>query len=113
MYVGRDFDVANPTECEVYSIDFGNGLQSGESINVASITMTVFQGLDSNPSSHLSGSPAISLSGTVVSQRRIGGSGAPGGNLLAGVTYTITYTVTTNLTNVITLYSRIPCRSIN
>jgi hypothetical protein len=111
MYVGRDFDPANPTEGEVYSMDFGNTLQSGESINVASITMTVFQGVDSNPS-HLSGSPVISPSGTVVSQR-IGGSAAPGGSLLAGVTYTISYTVTTNLTDAITLYSRIPCRAIN
>jgi beta-glucosidase-like glycosyl hydrolase len=73
MYVGRDFDVANPTESEVYSLDFRNGLQSGESIAVASTTMTVFQAVDPNPSSHLSGSPAISLSGTVVSQRIVYG----------------------------------------
>jgi hypothetical protein len=112
MYVGRDFDPTNPTESEVYSMDFGNTLQTGESINVASITMAVFQGVDSNPSSHLSGSPVISPSGTVVSQR-IGGSAAPDGNLLAGVTYTISYTVTTNLTDAITLYSRIPCRAID
>lgn len=110
MYVGRDFDPANPTESQVYSMDFTNDLQSGEAINTAAIALTVFQGTDSNPSLHLAGNPSIS--GAVVSQR-VGGSGAPGGNLVAGVTYTIAYTITTTLTNTLTLYSRIACRAIN
>lgn len=110
-YVGRDFDPANPTESEVYSLDFVNELDPGEVINsVSSVTMTVFQGTDANPTSHLAGGPAIN--GTIVSQR-VGGPSAPGGNLIAGVTYTIAYTVSTSFTNLITLYSRIACRAIN
>jgi hypothetical protein len=110
-YVGRDFDPAHPTESEVFSLDFVNVLQSGETIkSVSSVSLTVFQGTDVDPASHLSGSPNIF--GTIVSQR-IGGAGAPGGGLIVGVTYTIAYTVFTSLRNIITLYSRIPCRAIN
>ena len=108
MYAGRDFDRANPTENEVYSLDFVNDLQSGETINsVISASLQVFQGVDTSPNSHLSGNPSIS--GTIVSQL-IGGALAPGGNLLAGVTYTIIATVNTSLNNFITLYSRVACR---
>jgi hypothetical protein len=65
MYVGRDFDPANPTESEVFSLDFVNTLQLGETINsVTSIDLTVFQGVDANPNSHLTGNPIVS--GTVV-----------------------------------------------
>jgi hypothetical protein len=103
-YVGRDFDPANPTESEVFSLDFVNTLQSGETINSATIALTEFQGMDPNPNSHLAGNPHIS--GTVVSQR-VGG-------LVAGVTYSFSITVNTSppLSNVITLFSRIPCRPV-
>lgn len=110
MYVGRDFDPANPTESEVYSLDFVNELSTGETISlVTSVTMTVFRGTDPNPGGHLSGAPSVL--GTVVSQR-VGGALAPGGNLLSDVTYTIAFTITTSLSNVLTLFSRIPCRPI-
>jgi hypothetical protein len=105
MYVGRDFDPANPTESEVFSLDFVYTLQSGETINsVTSIDLTVFQGMDANPNSHLTGNPIVS--GKVVSQR-VGG-------LVAGVTYTFSITVNTSppLSNVITLFSRIACRPV-
>jgi hypothetical protein len=60
MYVGRDFDPANPTESKVYSLDFVYTLQSGETINsVTSIDLTVFQGMDANPNSHLTGNPSV------------------------------------------------------
>jgi hypothetical protein len=111
MYVGRDFDPTDPTESEIYSMDFANQLQTGEAINsVSAVDLAVFQGTDASPSSHLSGSPNIS--GAIVSQR-VGGPGAAGGNLVAGVTYTISYTVATSFTNILTLYSRIACRAIN
>lgn len=110
MYVGRDFDPVNATESETFSLDFVNDLDTGETISSASVTLTVFQGTDMNPSSHLAGSPVIS--GTKVSQR-IGGPAAPGGNLTAGVTYILAFTVSTSLTNARTLYSRIPCLAIN
>jgi hypothetical protein len=111
MYVGRDFDVANPSESEIFSFDFVNELGSGETISsVSSITLAVFQGTDNNPNGHLSG--GSSISGTTVSQR-IGGSGAPAGNMIAGVTYTFQITINTSLANILTLYSRIPCRAVN
>jgi hypothetical protein len=110
MYVGRDFDPANPTESKVYSLDFVNRLGTGETISsVTAVTLTVFQGVDSNPGAHLSCS--ASVRGTVVSQR-LGGGLAPGGNLLSGVTYTISMTVTTSHSNVVTLFSRISCRPV-
>jgi hypothetical protein len=110
MYVGRDFDPANPTESEVYSLDFVNELGGSEAVSsVTSVGLTVFQGTDSNPGGHLNG--GSSILGSVVSQR-VGGAGAPTGNLLAGVTYTLSFTVTTSLSNIVTLFSRIPCRPV-
>ncbi len=103
MYVGRDFDPANPTEDEIYSLDFVNELSTGETLtSVYSVTFTVFQGTDADPSSHLSGS--ASIVGTVVSQRVA--------YLTSGVTYTLAFTVLTSLNNYITLFSRIACRPV-
>ncbi len=103
MYVGRDFDPANSTESEVYSLDFVNELATSESLlSVSSVGFTVFQGADADPSSHLSGSPSIS--GTIVSQRLI--------TLTSGVTYTLSFTVLTNQSNTITLFSRVACRPV-
>ncbi len=100
MYVGRDFDPANTTESEIFSIDFTNELSTGETIlSVSSTTLTVFQGTDADPSSHLSGSSSVS--GAIVSQRVA--------NLTTGVTYTLAFTVLTTLSNTITLFSRIAC----
>ncbi len=103
MYVGRDFDPANSTENEVYSLDFVNELASGEALlSITSIGFTVFQGTDADPTSHLSGTPSIS--GTIVSQRISG--------LTSGVTYTLSMTVLTTQTNTITLFSRVACRPV-
>ncbi len=100
MYVGRDFDPANSTESEVYSLDFVNDLASGETLSsVSSVGLTVFQGTDASPSSHLSGSSSIS--GTVVSQRLA--------TLTSGVTYTLSFNVLTSQSNTITLFSRVAC----
>lgn len=104
MYVGRDFDPANTTENEVYSLDFVNELATGETLSsVTTTSLTVFQGTDANPSSHLSG--GSSITGSVVSQRITG--------LTAGVTYTLAFTVLTNMTNTITLFSRVACRPVS
>ena len=100
MYIGQDFSPTNPAENEIYSFDFVNDLGTGESItSVASVALTVFQGTDGNPSSHLSG--GASVSGTVVSQRLA--------NLVSGVTYTFSITVNTSLSNVLELFSRVAC----
>ncbi len=103
MYVGRDFDPANTTESEVYSLDFTNELGSGETLmSVTATALTVLQGTDADPSSHLSGSSSIS--GSIVSQRVA--------NLTVGVTYTLAFTALTSASNYITLYSRIACLSV-
>ena len=100
MYIGRDFDPANPLESQIYSIDFTNVLSTGETIlSVSDVGFTVFQGEDASPSSHLSGS--ASISGTVVSQRIV--------TLDENVTYTLAFTVLTSMSNTITLFSRVAC----
>ncbi len=103
MYVGRDFDPANATENEVYSLDFVNELGTGETLlSVSAVSFTVFQGTDANPDSHLSGNPSVT--GSVVSQRLT--------TLTSGVTYTLAFTVLTSLSNTITLFSRVACRPV-
>lgn len=103
MYVGRDFDASDTTESEVYSLNFVNDLQSGETILSVVFAMTAAEGVDSDPSSRLDGAP--SFIGTTAMQRVTG--------LVTGVVYTLAATVTTSLGNRITLWSRIPCEVIS
>lgn len=103
MYIGRDFDVMNSTESEVFAIDFVNDLQTGETISgLPTVTLTVFSGDDPTPSARLSGDPGVS--GTTAMQRV--------SQPLAGVTYIITFSVLTSLGNTKVLYSRIPVLAV-
>ena len=99
MYVGRDYDPANPDESEVYGLDFTNYLARGETILTATSDLTVFEGTDADPTSHLSGSPSVS--GATVSQRLL--------TLTSGVTYTLSFTAVTTMSNTLTLFSRVAC----
>ena len=102
MDTGRSWDVANPTESQAYSYDFVNDLNASETINSVTFALTVFDGTDNNPSSHLSGDPGIT--GTIVTQRVQ--------YLTAGVTYILAATVTTSQSNIITLSAKLPCQAI-
>ena len=99
MYVGRDYDPANPDESEVYGLDFTNDLASGETILTVTSDLTVFDGTDADPTSHLSGSPSVS--GATASQRLV--------DLTSGVTYTLSFNVVTTMSNTLTLFSRVAC----
>jgi hypothetical protein len=76
-----------PTSTRFESFDFTSLLASGETINTASLAVTVVSGLDAAPSGILSGSPSIS--GAVVKQLFTGG--------VSGVTYGIVCTANTSL----------------
>lgn len=97
MYVGRDFDVADVGENEVYTLDFANDLGDGETLSTTTWTIAVVTGTDASPSSHLSGSPVID--GTASSQRITG--------LLGGVLYRVQAIVTTSASNTLSLYSHV------
>ncbi len=97
MYVGRDFSPSDVGENEIYSLDFVNDLQSGETITAVTFTMTVAQGVDATPSARLNGSPG--WTGTRTMQRCSG--------MLGGVTYTLQAVVTTSLGNTLSLFSHI------
>ena len=103
MFVGREFDPADPGEDQVYGFDFTNDMLSGDSIESAVVNFTVQTGVDTNPSSHLVGGPIV-VSATVVSQRVE--------NLIAGVTYILQSIATTTLGDTLSLYSRIPARPV-
>jgi len=86
------------TESIIVTFDFTNDLGQGETISSASVTSTVHQGADSNPSTMISG-PAI-ISGSTVLQRIVGG--------ISGVIYCLTCTITTNSSNIKVLKTTIP-----
>jgi len=102
MYVGRDFDVSDQSESEVYSLNFVNDLQSGETILSVVFALTVSEGTDADVATRLDGDPG--LINTIAMQRITG--------LLPGVVYALQATVTTSLGNNISLWSRIPCEVI-
>jgi hypothetical protein len=71
MYVGRDFDVSDTQEDEVYSFDFVNELlDAGEIINSAIFEIKVARSSPVNDpaiNTRMLGSPAVN--GTIASQR--------------------------------------------
>ena len=103
MDTGRSWDVANPTESQVYSYDFINDLGTGETLVTASFALTVLEGTDNTPSSRLTGVSGIN--GSVASQRVQ--------FLNAGVVYVLACTVTTSLSNTITLSAKLSCQAVS
>ena len=79
------FDAKAVQELQPYTVNFSDRLQFGESINGASVSITVFAGTDPSPSSMISGTATYDSLGNVT-QVLTGG--------LAGVVYNVTYIVT-------------------
>jgi len=103
MYIGRDFDPAQPNESERYSFDFVNDLQAGDSIASAVWTCGVAaksEVVDPGAASCIS-EPAV-YAGTKTTQRVSG--------LQSGCTYVLTATVTTVGGDTVSLWSHIECR---
>jgi hypothetical protein len=78
------------SESYLLAVDFLSDLRPGETIIGASTNVTVSVGVDPNPLAMLSGS--ASISGSITSQRLIGG--------VPGVIYTIWSAIKTSTTNV-------------
>jgi len=86
--------------------DFTSQLATGETIILVpapTVTISVVSGVDTNPSSHLIGSP--SLSGNIVSQVI--------GTLVGGVVYNLVATVSTSSAGTRTLNAHLPCYKIS
>lgn len=88
-------------ENELFYFDFSQVLADGETISTATCTVEVVSGTDSSPSSIKSGS--MSISGTTVSQRILGG--------VSGVTYRLIVTITTSASNTYTTVGYLPVYS--
>lgn len=104
MYAGRDFSPMETAESEVFGLDFVNDLIAGEILTGATWTLTVIQGVDATPNTHLSGTPTlVTPAGTsrlTATEQRISG-------LLPNVTYTAQAVVTTSNGNTKSLWSHI------
>lgn len=70
-----------------YPVDFISSLAPGETINTSIVSVSVYAGIDPNPSAMITGTPT--QSGTVVNQGITGG--------LLGNIYELLYKVTTSL----------------
>lgn len=90
MSYNEIFESKNSVEEKIYEFELGDQLLFGEFISGAVVAASVFTGTDANPSAIISGSPSIS--GTVVSQKIIGG--------VDGVIYNLLCVVNTSDTHV-------------
>ena len=103
-YAGRDFSPAEQAESQTYGLDFVNDLAEGESVTAAVWELTVREGEDPNPGSHLVGPPVlVTPTGTTVqtaTMQRIKG-------LLPDVRYTVRAVVLTSASNTLSLWSHI------
>lgn len=84
-----------PSETRTQVFEFLSLLGTGETVSSATVTVTVWSGVDANPSALKSG--ATTCSGTRVTQTFTGG--------LEGVIYLITVLGTTSLSQVVSLQS--------
>lgn len=105
MHTGIDFPVCNPADTQPFTIDFLNDLPTGELVVAATVTLTVFQGTDANPSVHIIGTvPSAITSGRFVSQILQG--------LIAGNIYSLNMIATTTSGYTIELYALLPCAAV-
>lgn len=79
------FDAKAIGETQPYVVNFSDRLQFGETINGASVSISVFSGTDPSPSSMLSGTASYDANGNVT-QVLTGG--------VAGVIYSVVYIIT-------------------
>ena len=91
-------------ESELRTLDFVNDLDAGETLTSATWFLTVIQGVDATPSTHLSGAATlVTPAGTTrqtATQQRIAG-------LLPDVTYTARAVAVTSLGNTKSLWAHI------
>jgi hypothetical protein len=102
-----DFTPVDPAPLFVGArgFDFTSQLATGETITPMSAAVSIFvvSGVDTNPSSHLIGSP--SLSGNIVSQVI--------GTLVGGVVYNLVATISTSSGGTRTLNAHLQCNKIS
>ena len=101
IYAGRDWDIQDVGESELFGLDFVNDLPTGDSLSTVAWTLTVAEGTDPAPNTHLDGLPGTS--GTIALQRLSG--------LLPNVRYILKATASTALGNTIILYSHVACEN--
>jgi hypothetical protein len=77
-------------ETNTYNVQFDDRLQVGETISSVAVTVLVYSGTDTDPSTIVSGSPTFS--GSIVSFTITAG--------VIGVIYVVVVTVTSSLANV-------------
>lgn len=110
MYAGRDYSPAEQAESQVYGFDLVNDLDAGETLTAATWSLTVIQGTDGSPSSHLIGGPTlVTPAGTTAqtaTQQRIAG-------LLPDVLYLVRAVCTTSAGNTKSLWSHIQGEAVN
>lgn len=104
MYTGSDFDDIDPIEIDDFTVTFVNDINAGETVvSVDEVLLEVMEGTDSNPSSHIFGSPLITS--PKVTQRIQ--TCAP------DVYYRLTIVVTTSTGRELSRWSHFWCRTPN
>ena len=110
MYAGRDYSPAEQVESQIYGFDLVNDLDPGEFLTGATWSLTVVQGVDPTPGSHLISPPVLLIptGSTIVTatQQRIAG-------LLPDVLYLVRAVCTTSGANTKSLWSHIQGEAVD
>jgi hypothetical protein len=97
MYVGRDFDVAEPEEDQTFGFDFINDIAEGDVVVGATWTIEDQAAIGTDLTALKDGTPSY---GTTVTHQRFK-------NLVDGKTYILTAKVTTQNGDVVQLHSHV------
>lgn len=96
MYAGRDFDVSDVLESEIYAFDYQNMLAPGDALLSGAWTLALVSGVDASPSSRLVG-PSLRLSTYQLGHRITG--------LQPGCVYTLSCIAQTYLSDELLLWA--------
>jgi hypothetical protein len=103
MYAGPDYDIINPNEVEWFGMDFANVLQTGETIQSFTVTVTLEKGDDATPGQRAIDAPI--LIAAKVSQKI--------GTCVPDNYYIIAYQIVTSQGQTIISYGKVQCNPID
>jgi hypothetical protein len=116
MYVGKDWDIIEPSETDTFSLEFTSRLKTGETVASTSWQLAVVSsdpGItpDASAASRLVGAATATTQSDPILGTRTFSNQTIGNGVIAGNTYRGEATIVTSLGRTLTLWSHVYCQA--